>query len=130
LQGRHVPRRPRESRGRAPPGLRGRGGGPRAPLAVLRDSPSRTREEDMHPLSKTGAMPGKGRRPARSVVVRRWLAAGALVLVGLLYYRPIMAYVGADGEVAQRRVAVEKLRQEKLRLQARLGASARPATLA
>src|SRR3989449_9175165 len=66
----------------------------------------------------------KGRRPARSIVLRRWLAVGALVLVALLYYRPLKAYVDARGELGQRRAVVDKLQAEKLRLEQRLRGSA------
>jgi cell division protein FtsB len=62
--------------------------------------------------------------------VRRWLAVGALVLVALLYYRPVKSYVGARGEQAQKRAAVQKLRQEKQRLEHRLGSSTSLQTLA
>ena len=72
----------------------------------------------------------KGRRPARSVVARRWLAVGALVLVALLYYRPLRSYVDARGEQAQKRAAVHKLQQEKQRLENRLGSSTSLHTLA
>lgn len=65
----------------------------------------------------------KGRRPARSVLVRRWLAVGALVLVGLLYYRPVKAYVDARGELARNHAAVHALQAEKQRLRHRLGSS-------
>jgi len=75
-------------------------------------------------------VPSKARRPARSILLRRWLAVGVLVLVALLYYRPIKAYVDARGQLAQKRAAVEQLRQEKLRLQHRLGSSTSLATLA
>jgi cell division protein FtsB len=70
------------------------------------------------------------RRASRSALVRRWLAVGALVLVGLLYYRPLIAYKDAHGELARKRAAVAKLRQEKSRLQHRLGASTSIETLA
>jgi hypothetical protein len=65
----------------------------------------------------------KGRRPARSLVVRRWLAVGALVLVALLYYRPLKLYVDARGELGQRRAVVHKLQAEKSRLEQRLRGS-------
>jgi len=70
------------------------------------------------------------RRASRSMLLRRWLAVGALVLVGLLYYRPLIAYKGAHGELAQKRAVVAKLQQEKARLQHRLGASTSIETLA
>jgi Septum formation initiator len=80
---------------------------------------------------ESGAMPGKkGRRPARSSVLRRWLAVGALVLVALLYYRPLKAYVDARGEVSQRQAVVRQLEAEKATLEHRLGASTSPVTLA
>jgi hypothetical protein len=70
------------------------------------------------------------RRPARSVVVRRWLAVGALLLVALLYYRPLKAYVDARGELGRRTAAVNALQTEKARLEQRLGSSNSIATLA
>ena len=75
-------------------------------------------------------MPRKGRRPSRSIVFRRWAAVGALVLVALLYYRPLKAYIDARGQLAQHRQMVQKLRVEKARLEHRLGASNSIATLA
>jgi hypothetical protein len=75
-------------------------------------------------------MPEKrGRRPARGAVVRRWLAVGALVLVALLYYRPLKAYVHARGELGQRREVVHKLQAEKARLEKGLGSSTSIQTL-
>jgi hypothetical protein len=75
-------------------------------------------------------MPEKrGRRPARGAVVRRWLAVGALVLVALLYYRPLKAYVQARGELGQRREVVHKLQAEKARLEKGLGSSTSIQTL-
>jgi cell division protein FtsB len=71
----------------------------------------------------------RGRRPARGAVVRRWLAVGALVLVALLYYRPLKAYVQARGELDQRREVVNKLQAEKSRLEKGLGSSTSIQTL-
>jgi len=68
-------------------------------------------------------MPRKGRRPARSLVFRRWLAVGALVLIALLYYRPLKAYIDARGQLAEHRHVVQSLRADKLRLEHRLGSS-------
>jgi cell division protein FtsB len=72
----------------------------------------------------------KKRRLSRGVLVRRWVAVGALVLVALLYYRPIKAYVDARGQLAEKRAAVHALREQNARLQYRLGASTSVATLA
>jgi hypothetical protein len=63
-------------------------------------------------------------------VFRRWLAVGALVLVALLYYRPLRAYVDAHGELSQQRAVVHHLQEEKAILERRLGASTSPVTLA
>ncbi len=70
------------------------------------------------------------RRPPRSAVFRRWVAVGVLVLVGLLYYRPLHAYLGAKHELTQRTQAVQQLRDEKARLERQLGASTSLQTLA
>ena len=53
-----------------------------------------------------------------------------LVLVGLLYYRPLHAYLGAKQELTQRSQAVQKLRDEKARLERQLDASTELSTLA
>jgi hypothetical protein len=72
----------------------------------------------------------KGRRAARSVLVRRWLAVGALVLVALLYYRPLKAYVDARGELGRHSAAVQKLRGQRSRLEHQLRGSTTLAQLA
>jgi uncharacterized protein YerC len=66
----------------------------------------------------------------RRMPLRRWLAVGALVLVALLYYRPLKAYVDARGQLGQRRQVVQHLQHEKATLQHRLGSSTSVATLA
>jgi cell division protein FtsB len=53
-----------------------------------------------------------------------------LVLVGLLYYRPLKAYVDAHAQLAQRSQAVQKLRNERSRLEDELRSSTSLATLA
>jgi hypothetical protein len=55
---------------------------------------------------------------------------GALVLIALLYYRPIKGYIDAQGQLGQSKQVVQKLRAEKTRLEYRLGASNSLATLA
>lgn len=57
------------------------------------------------------------------MTLRRWIAIGALVLVALLYYRPLKAYVDAQGQLGQRRVVVQRLQHEKANLEHRLGSS-------
>jgi Septum formation initiator len=75
-------------------------------------------------------MPKQGRRVARSVFVRRWLAVGALVLVAMLYYRPLRAYVDARGQLSERRAIVHRLERQKASLEQRLSASTSVPTLA
>jgi Septum formation initiator len=75
-------------------------------------------------------MPKQGRRVARSVVVRRWLAVGALGLVAMLYYRPLRAYVDARGQLSERRAIVHRLERQKASLEQRLSASTSVPTLA
>ena len=75
-------------------------------------------------------MPKKARRrPARSIVLRRWLAVGALVLFALLYYRPLKAYVDAHSELGHRAQVVHQLQADKARLEHQLGSSTSLATL-
>lgn len=71
----------------------------------------------------------KARRPARSIVLRRWLAVGALLLVALLYYRPLKAYVDARSELGHRSQIVHTLQLDKSRLEQRLGSSTSLPTL-
>ncbi|HET7572533.1 MAG TPA: septum formation initiator family protein [Gaiellaceae bacterium] len=65
----------------------------------------------------------KGRRRLRGAAARRWVAVGVLVLVGLLYYRPLHAYLEARGQRATREAAVQRLRDEQATLRRRLQAS-------
>ncbi len=81
-------------------------------------------------VESRGVPQKKGRRVARSVVVRRWLAVGALLLVALLYYRPLKAYVDARGELGRHDAVVQKLQADKARLEHRLHGSTSLAILA
>jgi Septum formation initiator len=63
-------------------------------------------------------------------VFRRWLAVGALVLVALLYYRPLKAYVDAQGQLNRHRMVVRRLEEQKATLERRLGSSTSLDTLA
>ena len=53
---------------------------------------------------------------------RRWFAVGALVLVGLLYYRPLHDYFDARSQRAVRVAVVRKLQREQAALEKRLDA--------
>jgi cell division protein FtsB len=60
------------------------------------------------------------RRPRRSVLVRRWLGVGGLVLIALLYYRPLHTYVATKQTLGQRAAQVRQLRSERQTLERRL----------
>ena len=64
-----------------------------------------------------------GRRPAFTVLLRRWLAVGAVVLVAFLYWRPIAKYVETRSTLSQRRAEVRQLRRQKAALERRLATS-------
>jgi len=55
---------------------------------------------------------------------------GALLLVALLYYRPLKAYVASRSELGQRSQIVHRLEVDKALLDKRLGSSTSVATLA
>jgi cell division protein FtsB len=59
----------------------------------------------------------------------RWLAVGAIVLVGLLYARPLRSYLGTKHELAQRAADVRALKAEKRELQHRLAQASTPEAL-
>jgi cell division protein FtsB len=50
----------------------------------------------------------------------RWLAAAAVVLVGLLYARPLRSYVETKHDLAKRAAEVRGLKAERRALQHRL----------
>ena len=62
----------------------------------------------------------KPRRPLAGTIGRRWFAVGALVLVGLLYYRPLHDYLQARSQRAVRVSAVRQLQNEQDSLRQRL----------
>jgi len=68
-------------------------------------------------------VPARKGRSMGGAVTRRWLAVGALVLVALLYYRPLRAYLDAHAQRAERVAAVERLRDDQAALRRRLTAS-------
>jgi cell division protein FtsB len=62
----------------------------------------------------------RSRKPARSRYVLRWIAVGAIVLVGLLYARPLKSYLQAKHDLAKRTADVRTLKAERRELQHRL----------
>jgi len=63
------------------------------------------------------------------MTLRRWLAVGALVLVALLYFRPLKAYVDARAQLGQRQAVVRRLERQKATLEQRVGSSTSVATI-
>jgi cell division protein FtsB len=53
-------------------------------------------------------------------IARRWFAVGALVLVGLLYYRPLHDYLDARAQRTVRAAAVQQLQEKRASLQRRV----------
>jgi cell division protein FtsB len=62
----------------------------------------------------------KRRRRVGGPIARRWFAVGALVLVGLLYYRPLHDYLEAKSQRSVRVAAVRQLQTEQASLRQRL----------
>jgi Septum formation initiator len=60
------------------------------------------------------------RRHLRGSIARRWFAVGALVLVGLLYYRPLHDYFDASSQRAARVAEVRQLEKQQATLERRL----------
>jgi cell division protein FtsB len=60
------------------------------------------------------------RRHLGGSIARRWFAVGALVLVGLLYYRPLHDYFDASSQRAARVAEVRQLEKQQAALERRL----------
>jgi cell division protein FtsB len=69
------------------------------------------------------------RRPKRSSILLRWLAVGAIVLVALLYARPLRSYLGTKHDLAKRTADVQALKAENRDLQRRLADANTPQVL-
>ena len=70
------------------------------------------------------------RRRLGGPIARRWFAVGALVLVGLLYYRPLHDYFDARSQRAVRIAAVRQLEKQQASLERRLRHASSDAALA
>jgi len=68
-------------------------------------------------------VPKRSRKPPRSRYVMRWVGLAAIVLVGLLYARPLRSYVDTKHELSRRAADVQALKLEKRELQHRLAQS-------
>ena len=66
-----------------------------------------------------------GKRPGlpRTTVVLRWCIAGVLLFVAFLYYQPLSSYLQTRSALNERTAEVQRLREERTRLQARLADS-------
>ena len=73
---------------------------------------------------------GRGRRPSRAALVRRWLTLGAVVLAAFLYYRPLQSYLHTRAALEQRRAEVRALRAQEQALRRRLAVSTSSEALA
>jgi cell division protein FtsB len=69
------------------------------------------------------------RRPARAVLVRRWLGVGALCLIALLYYRPLRTYFDTRRTLVQRQADVQALHAERRALERKLATATSSAAL-
>ena len=69
------------------------------------------------------------RKPARSSIFLRWLAVGAILLVALLYARPLRSYLSAKQQLAQRSADVRALKAEKRELEHQLATASTPEAL-
>jgi cell division protein FtsB len=65
----------------------------------------------------------RARKPPRSRFVLRWLAVGAIVLLGLLYARPLRSYLDTKHDLAKRTTDVRALKAQRRALQHRLAES-------
>lgn len=70
------------------------------------------------------------RRPRRGVLARRWLGVAALLLIALLYYRPLHTYVDTRHALADRAADVRQLRSERRKLERQLAEAATDSALA
>lgn len=65
------------------------------------------------------------RRPGlpRTTVVLRWCIVGVALFVAFLYYQPLSSYLQTRSALNERSAEVQRLREERTRLQARLADS-------
>jgi cell division protein FtsB len=68
-------------------------------------------------------------RRARSLPGRRWFAVAVLVLVGLLYYRPLHDYFASRAQRSQRVTEVKKLEREQAILERKVRQASSAAAL-
>jgi cell division protein FtsB len=69
-------------------------------------------------------------RPRRRVPVLRWTAVATLVIVALLYYRPLKSYLETRASLQERQAEVQELRAKRDDLARRLEDADTPEALA
>lgn len=69
-------------------------------------------------------------RPRRRFPILRWLALGTIVVVALLYYRPLKSYVETRAALHERQAEVRELRAKHKELARRLEEADTPEALA
>jgi cell division protein FtsB len=69
-------------------------------------------------------------RPRRRAPVVRWAAVATLVVVALLYYRPVKSYLETRSSLQQRQAEVQELRAKRDDLARRLEDADTPEALA
>ena len=76
----------------------------------------RTARAKTRPARKRPGLP-------RTTVVLRWCIVGVLLFVAFLYYQPLSSYLQTRSALNERTTEVQRLREERTRLQARLADS-------
>jgi cell division protein FtsB len=72
---------------------------------------------------RTARAPIKRSRPLRTAIVLRWCIVGVALFVAFLYYQPLASYLQTRSALNERTAEVERLRDERARLRARLADS-------
>ncbi len=77
-------------------------------------------------------MPSRSRpkRPRRRPPLMRWLAVATILVVGLLYYRPLKSYLDTKASLEERAAQVRSLRAERDELARKVAESDTPEALA
>ena len=70
------------------------------------------------------------RRGRRRPPLARWLAVATILVVGLLYYRPLKSYIETRSSLEQRAAEVRSLRAEREELARKVAESDTPEALA
>jgi cell division protein FtsB len=71
----------------------------------------------------------RGRRPAVSRILLRWLGVGVIVFVAFLYSQPLRTYLSTRDNLRDRAREVRLLRAQKQRLEHRLAEADTPTAL-